>query len=220
LGGIFSMAVLIVGTSVISEFSFEELAFALQSKIGITSKYLLGFGLFAAGFTSAVTAPLAVAITLKSLFGNKSPEKWEVSSLNFKVGWMMVLSIGVGFALGNIKPIPAIILAQALNGFLLPFVSIFLFIVVNNKKIVGKQTNPTLLNVFMIIVIFITLMLGLNSATKAFYSAFISETMPGNKILIVILLTAFLISVWVWIKGNPSYPPLKGKNKNFLNEDA
>ncbi len=52
LGGLFSMAVLIVGTSVVGNFSFEELAAALQQKIGPAGKYLLGFGLFAAGFTS------------------------------------------------------------------------------------------------------------------------------------------------------------------------
>ena len=201
LGGIFSMAVLIVGTSVISAFSFEELAIALQSKIGTTGKYLLGFGLFAAGFTSAVTAPLAAAITLKSLFGNKNPEKWEVRSLNFKAGWVIVLLTGVGFALGNVKPVPAIILAQALNGFLLPFVSIFLFIVINNKEITQNHTNPLTLNLLMIIVIFITLILGLNSASNAFFATFLQESEPGNSLLIIISLVAALTSVWVWIKG-------------------
>lgn len=201
LGGLFSMAVLIVGTSVVSNFSFEELAFALQSKIGIAGKYLLGFGLFAAGFTSAVTAPLAAAITLKSLFGNKNPEKWEVGSPNFKLGWMLILITGVGFALVNVKPIPAIILAQALNGFLLPFVSIFLFIVINNKEISGNKTNPAFLNILMIVVIFITLILGLNSATKAFGSVFMPDLKPGNGILYGIALTAALISIWIWIKG-------------------
>lgn len=202
LGGLFSMAVLIVGTTVLGEFSFEELSAALQQKIGPAGKYLLGFGLFAAGFTSSVTAPLAAAITLKSLFGNKKPEKWAPNSFNFKMGWIVVLLIGVGFAIGNVKPIPAIIIAQALNGFLLPFVSIFLFIVINNKEITQNKTNPILLNIAMIVVIFITLILGLNSATKAFYSTFIPNTIPGNKILLIITFVAGLISVWVWVKGN------------------
>lgn len=200
LGGLFSMAVLIVGTAVVSAFSFESLSLALQLKIGPSGKYLLGFGLFAAGFTSSVTAPLAAAITLKSLFGNKKPEKWTTGSLNFKLGWMIVLLIGIGFAVGNIKPIPAIILAQALNGFLLPFVSVFLFIVINNKEI-SQQTNPLHLNLLMIVVIFITLILGLNSAAKAFYSAFLPESSPGNEVLWGIGMVAILISVWVWLKG-------------------
>lgn len=204
LGGLFSMAVLIVGTSVISGFSFEALAAALQTKIGSSGKYLLGFGLFSAGFTSAVTAPLAAAITLTSLFGNNHPEKWKPDSLYFKLGWGIVLVAGVGFAVGNVKPIPAIILAQALNGFLLPFVSIFLFVVINNKRIVGHDTpNHWLLNILMILVIFVTLNLGLNSAAKAFYTVFYPDLVSGANLLIGISIVSGLVSVFVWIKGLP-----------------
>lgn len=202
LGGIFSMAVLVVGTSVISQFSFEELASALQTKIGVSGKYLLGFGLFAAGFTSAVTAPLASAITLKSMFGNKNPEKWTPGSLRFKTGWMVILAAGVGFAIGDVKPIPAIILAQAFNGFLLPFVSIFLFIVINNNEITQHNKQPFLLNILTILVIFITLVLGLNSAAKAFYSVFFPEAIPGNQLLFSLLVLSGLISVLAWTKAN------------------
>ncbi|MBT3384761.1 MAG: Nramp family divalent metal transporter [Prolixibacteraceae bacterium] len=200
LGGLFSMAVLIVGTTVVTEFSFDELALALQEKIGPSGKYLLGFGLFAAGFTSAVTAPLAAAITIKSLFGNKNPEKWKPDSINYKLGWIFVLITGVGFAIGNVKPIPAIILAQALNGFLLPFISIFLFLVINNREITKNNTNPFMLNIAMIFVIFVTLVLGLNSASKAFFSTFFQGVAPENT-LIGITLIALFLSIFVWVKA-------------------
>ena len=203
LGGIFSMAVLIVGTSIVGSFSFEELSLALQLKIGSAGKYLLGFGLFAAGFTSTITAPLASAITLKSLFGDKNPEKWQPGSLNFRLGWIIVLIAGIAFSIGNVKPIPAIILAQALNGFLLPFVGIFLFIVINNKAITGKEkSNPFWLNILMILVIFITLIIGLNSAVKAIYSTILPGTLPENEVILGIGLVAIIISIWVWVKGN------------------
>lgn len=202
LGGIFSMAVLIVGTSVAGTFSFEALSTALMEKIGTPGKYLLGFGLFAAGFTSAVTAPLASAITLKSLFGNNNPDKWKTNSLYFKLGWGVVLIAGIGFAISGVKPIPTIILAQALNGFLLPFVSIFLFIVINNLQIVGKENlNSPIHNIFMILVIFITLILGLNSAAKAFYSVFYPEISVENNLLILIFIISLIISVLVWVKS-------------------
>ncbi len=207
LGGIFSMAVLIVGTSVLNEFSFQELSIALQQKIGISGKYLLGFGLFAAGFTSSVTAPLAAAITLKSLFGNKNPEKWKPNTINFKLGWMVVLVFGIAFSLGNVKPIPAIILAQALNGFLLPFVSIFLFIVINNKEITKNQTNKLSLNILLIFVIFITLLLGLNNAIKAFITTFFPEKSDIN-FLFIIALFSLIVSIFVWIRARP-------KQRNF-----
>ncbi|NQU55477.1 MAG: divalent metal cation transporter [Bacteroidetes bacterium] len=200
LGGLFSMAVLVVGTSVIGQFSFESLAEVLFQKIGSSGKYLLGFGLLAAGFTSAVTAPLAAAITLKSLFGNKNPEKWSPTSIHFKLGWIIVLVAGVGFAIGNVKPIPAIILAQALNGFLLPFVSIFLFVAINNKNIKSTQANPLFLNIIMIFIIFITLILGLNNAAKAFFTTFISGTSSENT-LIYIAFISLIVSIFVWVKA-------------------
>lgn len=201
LGGLFSMAVLLVGTAVISEFSFESLSLTLQQKIGPAGLYLLGFGLFAAGFTSSVTAPLAAAITLKSMFGNKNPDKWNTSSVYFKLGWMVVLLIGIGFAIVNVRPIPAIILAQALNGFLLPFVSIFLFIVINNKKITGQQSNSFLLNLLMIFVIFITLILGMNSAVRAFCNVILPNSSIGKEVLWGIVLAAAILSGWVWVRG-------------------
>jgi len=166
LGGIFSMAVLIAGSAISGTFSFEALAGVLQDRMGPAGKYLLGFGLFAAGFTSAVTAPLAAAVTLSSLFGQNQPEKWRSASCRFRIAWILVLCTGIGFASLNIKPVPAIILAQALNGFLLPFVSIFLYVVIQ-KSLYRRTISNRISNALMLIVIYITLIIGLNSAVKA-----------------------------------------------------
>jgi len=114
---------------------------------------------------------------------------------------MLVLVTGMGFALGNVKPIPAIILAQALNGFLLPFVSIFLFIAINNRQITSHKTNSFGLNILMILVIFITLILGINSATKAIYTSLFPAFSPGNFNLLLISLLAIVISFFVWKKA-------------------
>ena len=201
LGGIFSMAVLVVGTSVTGTFSFENLSDALIRKIGAAGKCLLGFGLFAAGFTSAVTAPMASAITIKSVFGNKNPRKWKSGSWNFRLGWVVVLLAGIIFAITNVKPVPAIILAQALNGFLLPFVSIFLFFAINNKKLMGKKlVNPVWLNAATILIITITIVIGLNNAAKAVFSIFMPGQSPGNWLLIVITLLSVVIFGGVWFK--------------------
>jgi len=166
LGGIFSMAVLIAGSAISDTFSFEALAGVLKDRMGPAGKYLLGFGLFAAGFTSAVTAPLAAAVTLSSLFGQNQPEKWRSASWRFRIAWILVLCTGIGFASLNIKPVPAIILAQALNGFLLPFISIFLYLVIQ-KSIDKRFATYMITNILMLIVIYVTLIIGLNSAVKA-----------------------------------------------------
>lgn len=69
LGGIISGAILIVGTQIQGEFSFEALSRTLAGKLGPWARTFFGFGLLAAGWSSAITAPLAAAITGASLFG-------------------------------------------------------------------------------------------------------------------------------------------------------
>jgi len=188
LGGIFSMAVLIAGSAITGEFSFEALGGVLQERVGVAGKYLLGFGLFAAGFTSAVTAPLAAAVTLSSLFGNGQTAKWGSKSWRFRIAWILVLCTGIGFASLNIRPVPAIILAQALNGFLLPFVSIFLYVVIQ-KSMYTKSLTKRITNILMLIVIYITLIIGLNSAVKAVSRLLAPEFM--NELITQIIIAAF-----------------------------
>ena len=61
LGGLISMAVLVVGTAVQGAFSYEGLVAVLRISTGRWAVIIFGIGMLAAGFTSAVTAPLASA---------------------------------------------------------------------------------------------------------------------------------------------------------------
>ena len=199
LGGIFSMAVLITGSAISGSFSFESLAAVLEERMGGAGRYLLGFGLFAAGFTSTVTAPLAAAVTLSSLFGQKQAERWGNKSRRFRAVWILVLCTGIGFALLNFRPVPAIILAQALNGFLLPFVSIFLYVIIQ-KSIDRSSIIYTISNILMLVVIYITLIIGLHSAVKAiaglvvpgFVSTMTAQIIIAAVSLAVIIMIALL----------------------------
>ncbi len=176
LGGIFSMAVLVVGTAVQGEFSFNALAIALSNKQTGFGEILLGTGLFAAGFTSGITAPLAAAITFRSLFGKRNPEKWTHSGIYFRISWIVVLAAGIFFALLNIKPIPAIILAQALNGLILPLICFFLVWLINNRELTGVK-NSRLNNIFLSMTLALSLTIGLKNLISSF------ENIPGFPIL-------------------------------------
>ncbi|MCB0616481.1 MAG: divalent metal cation transporter, partial [Phaeodactylibacter sp.] len=65
IGGLISMAILITGTQVSGVFSFETLSAAMEEKLGAGAPALFALGLFAAGISSAITAPLATAITAR-----------------------------------------------------------------------------------------------------------------------------------------------------------
>ncbi len=169
IGGLISLAILLVGTHIQGEFSFEALAEQMQNELGVWGRTLFGLGLFAAGFSSSITAPLAAAITARSIWGYHR-QQWHSQSRNFRLVWGIVMLTGLIFGLSGIKPIPAIILAQALNGLLLPFVAILLFLVINQKNKENRPGNTLLHNVLMLIVIGITIILGYISLSKALTS--------------------------------------------------
>ncbi len=168
LGGIISMGVLVVGSAVQGQFSFEALSATLAGALGGWARFFFALGLFAAGFSSAITAPLAAAITARSLFERPDGSSWDEKGRAFRGVWLGVLAFGVLFGLANIKPIPAIILAQALNGVLLPFVAVFLLIAVNDRSLMGDDAiNGAVANTLMSIVVAITVVLGLSGILRA-----------------------------------------------------
>ena len=198
LGGVISMTVLAIGTIVSGEFSFLALSEALESRLGGWVLYFLAIGLAAAGFSSAITAPLAASLTAQSLFAGKNSLKWTSTGLYFKLVWITVLLTGVLFGISGTKPIPAIILAQALNGMLLPFISIFLLYVVNDPKIMTQEgLNNWWSNILMSIVVWASLVMGLINVAKAGESATNLKILDKPLYLQIILLISVLISAGI-----------------------
>ena len=195
IGGLISMSVLVTGSFVEGDFSFEALVKTLDSALGRFSVWIFGIGMLAAGFSSAITAPLASALTAKSLFSGRRPGKWSERSFNFRAVWGFVLLVGIGFGLAEIKPIPAIILAQALNGLILPFISIFLVFIINDPNIMGKdKINGLISNTLLMIVVWITLVLGILNIFKAIQSVFsLNEWLIANAIML-----NYILSTLIW----------------------
>lgn len=187
-GGIISFAIMIVGTTVNSPFSFEALAEAMQDKLGYLAVYLFGIGLFAAGFTSSITAPMAASITTASIFSKKGA-LWSPKSHKYKLIWILVLATGLIFGLIDVKPIPIIIAAQALNGFILPLTAIYILIITNNPKIIpGRHLNSFLYNVLLILITGMTIVLGLRNIISSLEKTF-SFGISNYEIGIISLIT-------------------------------
>lgn len=198
IGGLISMAILVVGTEVKGEFSFENLATALVNKTNTPAMGILfSLGLFAAGISSAITAPLATAITAQSLFKNSSQD-WSSKSLRFRMVWLSILLIGLSFALLDIKPIPAIIIAQAINGVLLPIVAIFLLLIINDRSLfTDGYTNTLLSNIFMWIVVGIACFLGSYNVCRAVLAT-VSNNITDFTVIIVSLGVTIPVLIWLF----------------------
>ena len=160
LGGLITLA--IMSTSAVAffgssmEISSENLARQLEPILGSYSSYIFNFGLFVAGITSAVTAPLAASIAVTEALGWKN----DPSSFRFKLVWIIILLIGVLFAYFGTKPLQAILFAQATNALLLPFLALFLFYVVNNSRLMGSHKNTITINMIALIIIIAVVLLS------------------------------------------------------------
>lgn len=160
-GGIITLAILLAGRQVTGSFSFEALAAAMSGQLGDWGKIAVGFGLFAAGFTSAVTAPLAAAVTAQTLFGDTVSGNWSGQSWAFRSVWISILLLGTVLASLQIKPIPAIIAAQAMNAVVLPLAAIFMLLVANDRRLLPTAANGPIANAFSIFIIGLTSFLAL-----------------------------------------------------------
>lgn len=166
LGGVISIAIVICAAAITSGEvkNGADLAKALEPTFGSSANYLLGIGLFAAGITSAITAPMAAAYVAKGCFGwNGNLKSW-----NFRAVWIIILVIGVSVAMTDFKPIEVIQFAQIANGLLLPVIAIFLLWIVNKPAIMGEYVNSRIQNTLGLIIIAITLILCFKTFVKVF----------------------------------------------------
>lgn len=173
LGGVISMAIIICASATIhaaggSISSGADMAKALEPLLGTWATVFFGIGLFAAGISSALTAPLAAAFASSGILG------WgeDMKKPKFKVFWIIVLAFGL-FAVCTLgaSPTEIILFAQAANAFLLPITGVLLLIVANDGAIMKEYKNSTWFNVLAILVIAVFLFIAARNLTAFAKSA-------------------------------------------------
>ncbi len=161
LGGLVSMAIVVCAASsgIRDIKDVTDLAAGLQPLFGNSATLFLALGLFAAGITSSITAPLAAAYVVKGCLG------WEggMQSSKFKTVWITILLLGVFFSSVGIRPVEIIQFAQIANGLVLPVIAIFLFWLVNQKAVLGPFKNNLRQNLLASLVIALSIFLGAKS---------------------------------------------------------
>lgn len=164
LGGFVSICIIISASAVTNAEvnNVMDMTKALEPLYGTSARYFMGVGLFAAGITSAITAPLAAAYVANSCFGWKAGLK----GIKFKSIWMLILGLGIFFLSFDITPIEIIKFAQIANGILLPVIAVFLLWVVNRKSVMGIYRNTKFQNVLGILIIVLAILLGAKSIFK------------------------------------------------------
>ena len=153
IGGLVSFAILLSGAKLSSTGTEvnQVAAFAslLEPVAGPASRYLFGLGMFAAGITSAITAPLAAAAGITEIFGKAAHKDGRHV---FRSVWISVLLTGLFFGLTDFSPLRVIIAAQAANGLLLPFIAAFVLVLAYHQKAVALPRWYLALGVLVTIV--------------------------------------------------------------------
>ena len=197
-GGIISMSVVVVGGAIDGAFSFEALSETLTGRIGPWAGVLFALGLFGAGFSSAVTAPLAAAITARGLFDDGTDARWGEHGWRYRGVWLSVLLTGLLFGLSDLRPVPVILVAQALNGLLLPVVAAFLLVLVNDRALMGERINGAAANAAMALTLGITVLLGVSNLLRAGAGA-LSLQAPDERLLALLAaVITIAVSLPVW----------------------
>lgn len=162
LGGVITLAILstasvaFYGTDA-GKVSAANMAMQLEPLLGDAAHYFFAIGLFAAGLTSAITAPLAGAYAVCGMIGWSN----NMNSTHFKMVALIILLFGAAVASLGLDPVAVIIFAQAANGLLLPIVTTYLIWLVNQKSVMGNYTNSALVNLLILPVLL--LIYGLSS---------------------------------------------------------
>ncbi|SDL09020.1 NRAMP (natural resistance-associated macrophage protein) metal ion transporters [Salinimicrobium catena] len=161
LGGVVSMSIVITAAAsgITSVTTAADFAAGLEPLFGSYATFFIALGLFAAGISSSITAPLAAAYVVRGCLGWKK----GLNSIKFKMVWAGVLLLGVFFSSLGLKPVEIIQFAQVANGILLPVVAIFLFWIVNRASVMGEHKNSVLQNVLGTLIIAVTIFLGAKS---------------------------------------------------------
>ncbi|PTM18512.1 MAG: manganese transporter [Bacteroidetes bacterium] len=194
MGGLISIAIVI--TSATAETlthqpvqNASDMARQLEPLLGGWAKSFMGIGLFAAGITSAVTAPLAAAYAARGLLGWEEKEKkaemngsegvvegavenavevaaqstTQTSSFEnprFRAVWMTVLGAGILFSSLSYNPVRLIEFAQVANGITLPVIAAFLLYIMNQPTLMGEYRNSLRGNVAGLAVILVTILIS------------------------------------------------------------
>ncbi|MGC2432507.1 MAG: Nramp family divalent metal transporter, partial [Desulfobaccales bacterium] len=127
----------------------KDAALALGPLAGKWAQWLFALGLLNASLFSASILPLATAYFVCEAFGFEAGvnRSWKEAPVFY---WLYTLLIVIGagvILIPNIPLIPVMFWSQVANGVLLPFVLIFMLILINNKDLMGAYVNNWTFNI-------------------------------------------------------------------------
>lgn len=145
--------------------SAGEAARALAPLAGHYAEALFAIGLLSASVLAAAVLPLTASYAICEAFGWESglDRSWSEAPLFNGLYTFVILTGAAVILLPGLNLISIMLVSQVVNGMLLPFLLIFMMIIVNDRKIMGRHVNGRINNLFawttIVVVIALTVLL-------------------------------------------------------------
>lgn len=128
--------------------SAADAAIALAPVAGKYAEYLFATGLLGASLLAASVLPLSTAYAVCEAFGWETgiSKGWDEAPMFMGI-YTAIIAIGAAVVLiPNLPLFFVLLLSQDINGILLPVILIFMLILVNDRRIMGKYVNGPVYN--------------------------------------------------------------------------
>ena len=160
VGGVITASLLITAAATFEPgqlTTIRSIAEQLRPSLGSWAESFFAVGLFSAGLTSSITAPIAAGYAAAGCFG------WPANLSDFRLklvaSAVILLGLFAATQFGK-SPQEAILVAQIANGLLLPIVAFFLLYAVNSDKLMAGKTNGWLSNTLGVAVVLVTVIMA------------------------------------------------------------
>ncbi len=140
----------------------QDAAFALEGLVGPAAGLLFGVGLFGASLLAAAVLPLSTSYGICEAFGfERGVSRSFKEAPVFQSIFTGLIILGVIIALiPNLPIIQVLILLQNLNAAMLPILLVFIILLVNNRRLMGRRVNGLAFNIISwITVVVITVLI-------------------------------------------------------------
>ncbi len=152
--------------------SAKDAAIALKPLAGDYCSALFAFGLLNASIFSAMILPLATAYSVcEGLGWETGVDKRLKEAPQFYFLFTALIILGAGVIMfPRINLIMVMLLSQAANSVFLPFVLIFMLLLINDKRLMGRYKNSIFFNIIAWATVVIMIALTIALAIAAFFN--------------------------------------------------
>jgi Mn2+/Fe2+ NRAMP family transporter len=126
----------------------SKAAIALTPLVGKYATVLFAIGLLAASVLAACVLPLTAGYSICEAFGWEAGVDRKFSEAPAFIGiYTFVIFVGAALILiPGLNLIAVMILSQVVNGMMLPFLLIFMMVIINDRRIMGEHVNGHVFN--------------------------------------------------------------------------